>query len=154
MLLAFVCFAQEPQNWLKETFGEKLIDASGKEHDVSELKGKMVGIYFSAHWCPPCRQFTPKLVAFRDACAKENFEIVFVSWDKDDKAMKNYMTEMNMKWLAVPFGSPIISKLYKKHTNSIPYLVIFDKDGKVVSKKARAEVTQNGVEALKLWKKD
>ena len=28
----------------------------------ADLEGKVIGIYFSAHWCPPCRGFTPKLV--------------------------------------------------------------------------------------------
>ena len=56
----------------------KLEDASGKEVDPSSLKGKTVGLYFSAHWCPPCRAFTPSLVKFRDKHAEEDFEIVTV----------------------------------------------------------------------------
>ena len=154
LLLTFACFAEEPQEWLKNSFGEKLIDAKDTEHKVSELKDKMVGIYFSAHWCPPCRMFTPKLVEFRDACAKENFEVVFVSCDHDEKAMKGYMTETNMKWLAVPFESPVRRKLMETYkVTGIPYLVILDKDGKIVSKNARSEVTRDGVNALKFWTK-
>jgi hypothetical protein len=30
-----------------------------------ELAPKQIyGLYFSAHWCPPCRKFTPQLVAY------------------------------------------------------------------------------------------
>ena len=25
---------------------------------------KLIGFYFSAHWCPPCRLFTPVLAEF------------------------------------------------------------------------------------------
>ena len=31
--------------------------------DESDLAQKKIyGLYFSAHWCGPCRKFTPKLV--------------------------------------------------------------------------------------------
>ena len=155
MLFAIVCFAEEPKEWLKNTFGEKLVDAKGVEHQISELNDKMIGIYFSAHWCPPCRQFTPKLVEFRDACAKENFEVVFVSFDKDEKAMKGYMKETNMKWLAVPFSSSLRKQLSNTYNvSAIPYLIVLDKEGKIISKNACSEVTKEGVKALKLWSKN
>ncbi len=153
LLLSFVCMAQE-KSWIEQKFGKEVVDAQGKKHKTSELKGKMVGIYFSAHWCPPCRAFTPKLVEFRDACAKDNFEIVFVSCDKDQKAMEGYMKETKMKWLAVPFDSPLRDKLLDDFgVRGIPYLVVLDKDGKIVSKNARSEVTNEGTKALQKWRK-
>ena len=50
------------------------------------LAGKTaVGLYFSAHWCPPCRMYTPKLAEqyAKLVAAGKPFEIVFVSSDRD-----------------------------------------------------------------------
>ena len=38
-----------------------LVDNKGNTSSVRDLRGKIIGIYFSAHWCPPCRRFTPVL---------------------------------------------------------------------------------------------
>ena len=39
-------------------------------HDV--LDGyKFYAIYFSAHWCPPCRGFTPMLTEFYNTVNKD-----------------------------------------------------------------------------------
>merc|ERR1711998_777203 len=48
---------------VKELLGDTL---TGKDGPVamSTLANKNLAIYFSAHWCPPCRGFTPKLVVF------------------------------------------------------------------------------------------
>ena len=42
-----------------------VVDKNGAKVDIkSYFAGKTVGIYFSAHWCPPCRGFTPVLTEF------------------------------------------------------------------------------------------
>ena len=66
----------------------------------------VAGIYFSAHWCPPCRSFTPKLSVFYEEhrAAGQKFEVVFVSSDKDASSWEEYFHEM--PWLALPFNDP------------------------------------------------
>ena len=59
-------------------FGENLISKSSVV-PVSSLDDKYVGVYFSAHWCGNCRQFTPKLRKIYLELKKQDvpFEIVF-----------------------------------------------------------------------------
>jgi len=95
-------------------------------------KPKFTAIYFSAHWCPPCRAFTPKLVDwYKEFKSKHpNFELVFASSDKDEAAMLDYMKETNMPWPAVKFGEKKAAGLDKYAAGGIPYLVLIDENGK------------------------
>ena len=69
----------------------ELVDKAGNTLKASEaLKGKVKLLYFSAHWCPPCRAFTPQL-AGTYAKLKEagrEFELVFISSDRDEEGFK------------------------------------------------------------------
>jgi nucleoredoxin len=47
-----------------DVLGETLVDKDGKSHPTEERCAGLedgVLIYFSAHWCAPCKQFTPIL---------------------------------------------------------------------------------------------
>lgn len=71
---------------------------------ICDLEGKIVGIYFSANWYPPCREFTPVLAdAYEQLKVRcdPGFEIVFVSCDEDKEAFDEYCAVM--PWLAIPF---------------------------------------------------
>lgn len=152
MVLTLSCVeatAKSPQ----ELFGNELVKADGTKVPVSSLKGKTVAIYFSAHWCPPCRMFTPELVSFYNGVSKSEFEIVFVSFDRSQEAMKGYMTEVKMPWLAVPYGSEKIEALAREFgVRGIPALIVLDENGKVVTKNGRGDVSSKGKDALKAWR--
>lgn len=53
-------------------------------------KGDIVLFYFSAHWCPPCKQFTPMLKAFVNKFPGNYINVVFVSSDKSDQQAVSY----------------------------------------------------------------
>ena len=48
-------------NAFVEMLGDTLKTKDGTVKTAEALKDKYVALYFSAHWCPPCRGFTPKL---------------------------------------------------------------------------------------------
>lgn len=131
-----------------------LHDAKGEEVALETLKGKTVALYFSAHWCPPCRAFTPSLVKFRDEHAEQDFEIVFVSLDNSEGEKKTYISEMDMKWLTVPgASSPEAQKLAQKfQIRGIPSLIVLGPDGSVVTANGREDVMIAPDKALQKWK--
>ena len=138
---------------LAKMLPSKILDSKGKKVSQDELAGKTVGFYFSAHWCPPCRQFTPKLVKFRDS-NKDNFEVVFVSSDNSPKEQMKYMKEAGMKWFTLEHRSKEASALAKKYgVRGIPALIIVSPDGETITMNGRGEVLANAKGAAKAWAK-
>lgn len=117
---------------------------------------KLVAFYYSAHWCPPCRAFTPQLSAFYDEVSKNHpeFELVFVSSDQNAEAMKKYMEWGKMKFPAVAFDKIASSTwLQENSAAGIPYLVVFDSDGKMLLGKAPGQDWRPPQEVLAELKK-
>ena len=139
---------------IQELFGKKLKNNRKKNVSTDELGGKIIGIYFSAHWCPPCKAFTPKLVQFHKDMTEKGkpFEIVFVSSDRSESDMYSYMEEMDMPWLALPFGDDHKQSLSKKYgIRSIPTLIIIDAKGNTITTGGRGQVSKEGASAYKGW---
>jgi thiol-disulfide isomerase/thioredoxin len=139
---------------LQEIFGTRLVNARGQRVSPAILDGKKIGIYFSAHWCPPCQVFTPQLVSVYNALKKEGkpFEVVFVSSDRAEADMYRYMKERDMPWPAVRFADKNREELKKKYgIQGIPALVIIDSSGKTVAANARGDVADKGVAAFDTW---
>ena len=110
--------------------------ALGHFDDEALEKKKLIALYFSAHWCAPCRKFTPELVDYYNRVATQHpeFEIVFVSFDKSQFAMETYMREANMPWPAIDFPKLGGKEAIRKYAGKgIPCLVLVDATGKVVS---------------------
>jgi len=118
--------------------GKKLKKAEG----VDLSSKKYVAFYYSAHWCPPCRAFTPELSKFYDKMKNtygDDFELVFVSSDKNEKAMEEYMAwgEMNFPGLKLKGeGAQMMSPFGAR---GIPYMVVLDQNGKEVLGKGKED---------------
>ncbi|KAM4053918.1 nucleoredoxin-like protein 2 [Anomaloglossus baeobatrachus] len=138
--------------------GHILVNKEGEKVDPEEaLQNKIVGLYFSAGWCSPCRDFTPVLCDFYTELVQEAnqpapFEIVFISSDKSAEDMVEYMNQMHGDWLALPWHNPYKHDLKNKYKiTAIPKLVIVKQNGEVITDKGRKQIRDRGLSCIRTW---
>jgi len=128
----------------------QLITTDGKSFSPSELNVDYICFYFSGHWCPPCRQFTPVLKEFYDEAKAQgkSFEIIFVSSDHDNASFLNYFK--TMPWVAIPFDNQTARNALGSHfsVSGIPSFIILRSDGTIITKNGRSFITQNPKAAI------
>jgi len=119
-------FAQEVYRDLVGSQGSRLKRFTPEASDSP----KYFAFYRSAMWCPPCRKFTPKLVKFykKQKRSEAPFELVFISSDRSEDDMAEYMDEYKMDWPAFKHGKN--KDIVKSNGGGIPNLIITDANGK------------------------
>lgn len=117
--------------------------------DESALANKYVGLYFSAHWCNPCKAFTPVLIDTYNKLkeAGQNFEVVFCSLDNDKSQYEEYYG--SMPWLTLGFENKAVNKLKTiLGIEGIPCLVLCNTELEAVTADGVDSVKATGVEGF------
>ena len=136
------------QSVIGDTFISRDSDVSFA--DIQRIQ--VIGLYFTAGWCPPCHTFNPVLCEFYNDVnyPDKRFEIIQVSSDKDDISFNEYY--MGMPWLAIPFNDPRIKALKAKfRVTGIPLLLLLNQDGTLAHGTARADVQTEGPACFERW---
>jgi nucleoredoxin len=97
---------------------------------------KFVALYYSAHWCAPCRKFTPQLVDYYNRIVLEHpeFEIIFVSADRSRFGWETYIQEARMPWLAIDYDQLAdLPGLKALGGDGIPSLLVLDGGSHIVA---------------------
>ena len=136
---------------VEELFGSApILSKKGQVSPADAFKkAKLIGIYFSMHNCPPCRQFTPVLAELYNEIneSEKVMEVIFCSGDKTQDEYDEYYGEM--PWLALPKGDARLPPIAKKfEVRGVPRLIIIKPDGTVVEQNAVQKITMEGPGAI------
>ena len=120
-----------------------LEDVNGKKYRLSDFKGKMILLDFTASWCHWCKVEIPYIEAVYKEMQGKDFEIVSVYLDKKREDWVKDVRKENHPWKCL---SDVMSwkkggMAYDYYVGGIPCLIILDRDGRIVSKNTRGEET-------------
>ncbi|ELU18880.1 hypothetical protein CAPTEDRAFT_180186 [Capitella teleta] len=114
----------------------------------------VVCFYFSAGWCPPCREFTPTLAGIHREATRQGapIRVIYVPFDKSEECLWQYVDSQHGDWLIVPLEDPLIANLVERYgVGSVPKLIVISGKGEVITKKGRKEIQDKGIVACRNW---
>lgn len=117
---------------LEQLSGKRL-----KRHTPESKPKKYYVFYYTASWCGPCQNYTPSLVGFYNKMRpdNDNFELVLISSDRDEKAMEGYAKDKEMPWPQLKFSKvKAFRKEFDHGVTGIPSVVVCDLQGNIVAK--------------------
>ncbi len=105
-----------------------------KNYKLSDLKGKVVLLYFWASFAPPCRFENPNIVRAYNKYKNKNFTVYAVSLDTDLNKWKSAINRDGMNWTnhVSDFKSYQSNVVKNYGIKSIPYNLLLDKKGKII----------------------
>ena len=140
---------------VQQVLPKELMTHSGNVNTNERLGGKVIGLYFSGHWCGPCRAFTTKLINFYHSKDNKNapvpMEVVFVSCDHSEEEFNKYY--QMMPWTAVPYDAPQREHMQQGfQVTGVPRLIIISPTGQTVCNQATNFNLHAGI--LETWATD
>jgi thiol-disulfide isomerase/thioredoxin len=119
----------------------------GQNFDVGQLKGKVVLIQYWATWCQPCKADMPLLKDLRNRF--KGFEVVGVCLDNDKKEMQAFLEENDPHWPQLYEEGGLENRLaISLGIQTLPTMILLDKQGRVVNRNVRAQELEAEVKKL------
>lgn len=126
--------------------GFSVTDTTGKQHQLSDYKGKWVLVNYWATWCPPCLEEIPDLVSLYDAHKDKNLVVLGVALEyKSAKEVADYVDDMLMSYPIVLGNDKVTAQIGPSEV--LPTTYIFNPQGKLV-KTRRGLITKQYIEQL------
>ncbi|HFE39277.1 MAG TPA: TlpA family protein disulfide reductase [Gammaproteobacteria bacterium] len=112
-----------------------LSDLQGKDHKLSDYKGKWVVVNYWATWCAPCVAEIPELIAFREDQRGKDVVVLGINYeDASEQAVKKFLEDFDLNYpilLAEPEPDNALGEI-----TGLPTTFIVSPDGEVVHKKS------------------
>lgn len=128
------------------------INIEGDTVRLSDFRGKLVLLDFSASWCGGCRLEAKYLASIYDELKGEDLVILSISLDNREEDWRHMVKEDKLPWLTLwdEEGFTKGNKPNKMQTAfgfyQIPFIVLIDKEGKILARDLRGDKVKEAIE--------
>ena len=127
-------------------------DLNGRKVDLAAMNGKVVLVDFWATWSGPYIAKLPKVLDAYKKYHDKGFEIIGISLDEDEVALKSFIKEKNLPWPQYFDGLGRNNSIAKKYSiNLIPATYLIDQDGEIYARNV-GEMLEPYLESLLIVK--
>jgi peroxiredoxin len=111
-----------------------LVDTEGNSRSIAEFDGKVILLNFWAAWCPPCKEEMPDFVRLQEDFAEQGFVVLGIAIDTLDNA-QTFMDTVGVNYpvLMAEREGVKLAQQYGNRLGALPYTVIIDRRGHIVS---------------------
>lgn len=126
-----------------QAYGFQFKDVTGKNHALSDYKGKWVLVNFWATWCPPCLKEIPDLISLYES--RKDLMVIGVAIDESDPSLVlEFAESMSISYPTVIGDRRIAAQI--DDISLLPSTYLYDPAGNPVARKlgliTRAEIEE------------
>jgi thiol-disulfide isomerase/thioredoxin len=110
-----------------------LTDITGKQHRLSDYRGKDVMLVFWATWCGPCIMEMPFLIELRKTTDEDKLAMLAISYitpPNTTEMVKSMVEQRKLNYTVISVDMSNVSEPYNR-VNSIPCSFFIDPEGKI-----------------------
>ena len=108
----------------------ELTTLSGEYLTAEDLRGKVLLLDFWGTWCPPCVASVPSLRSLSHRLKDDPFQLVSISTDQDEKALREFVAKNQMDWPQVWDQGQAFTRQCGIH--SFPTYVLVSPEGEIL----------------------
>jgi thiol-disulfide isomerase/thioredoxin len=131
LALAWAAHAAELRPWTGDATPPGLVlkDLQGREHRLSDYRGKVVVVNFWATWCEPCREEMPAMQRLQERLAGQPFAILAVDFGEGDARVKSFLEKLPLEFTFLLDRDGAVARAWRVRV--LPVSFVIDADEKI-----------------------